>query len=377
MITNKILRLISIILFLFFIQLSYAGSIQSKVVITKGYGANENLAIKNALVQALINVKGAEISSEVIEKTLEIIENDSVNNYEKMTENISVKTKGVIKNYQVISITPENKNLIKAEIKSTIAFYNKGPQLDRLRMAVMPFRINKKIYNDQTIQFMDDWSKKLEEGLTQTRRFAMIDKSYVYEANQELSQYTDERYDLDELARIGNKAGIDYMIVGTLETLENQNVVIADKTIPMQEVSISLRIIDVATGQIKFAKTVAQAKKTVKDILFAIYPISIVAVNDNFVTLGSGGDFLKKGMRFKVVKLGKPLIEPYTKERLGNEEIDVGEITLTEVNAKTSKAEINRGKSEIQKSLNQNLILRPLNKLKKKDFVDELDDVNY
>ena len=237
--------------------------------------------------------------------------------------------------------------------------------------------INNNIYNDESNSFIISWQKDLEEGLTQTRRFAMIDKSYEYDSNKELSSYQNKQYYINEVARLGNKAGVDYMVIGTLENLANKNVSVGGKDVKLREVSIALRIIDIASGQIKFAKTVAQPKKTVRDILFAIYPIAVVAVNKNNVTLNSGGDFLKKGSMYKVVKLGKELIDPYTKEKLGREEIDIGEIKLTEINAKTSKAKIIKGNEDIAKGFSDGLIIRPLTNKQKKNLVDELDNMDY
>ena len=51
------------------------------------------------------------------------------------------------------------------------------------------------------------------------------------------------------------------MVIGTLENLANKNVSVGGKDVKLREVSIALRIIDIASGQIKFAKTVAQPKK--------------------------------------------------------------------------------------------------------------------
>ena len=96
------------------------------------------------------------------------------------------------------------------------------------------------------------------------------------------------------------------------------------------------------------------------------------------MTLNSGGDFLKKGSIYRVVKLGNDLIDPYTKERLGREEIDIGEIKLTQIDAKTSKAKIIKGNEDIAKSLSDGLIIRPLtNNEQKKSLVDELDQMDY
>lgn len=366
-------------LIIFFINIcfSWAGGIQEKTVSSIGYGATENEAVQDALVEALGQIKGKQIDAEKLSETKRLIKDNKEDLTKSSNKKISEATSGVISGYKILKMKKTDDGLFKVKIKATIAVYEKSKQLDRRRLAVLPFRINNNIFNDESISFINSWQKDLEEGLTQTRRFAMIDKSYEYESNKELSSYQNKQYDINEVARLGNKAGVDYMVIGTLENLANKNVSVGGKDVKLREVSIALRIIDIATGQIKFAKTVVQPKKTVRDIIFAIYPIAIVAANKNNVTLNSGGDFLKKGSMYKVVKLGKELIDPYTKEKLGREEIDIGEIKLTEINAKTSKAKIIKGNEDIAKGLSDGLIIRPLTNKQKKNLVDELDNMDY
>jgi hypothetical protein len=118
----------------------------------------------------------------------------------------------------------------------------------------------------------------------------------------------------------------------------------------------------VATSQIKYAKSYVDSKNAILDIINAIYPIAILAVNTNTVTLGSGGDEIKVGQRYTVMGLGKNLIDPYTNESLGKEEIPLGEIEITDVQAKTTLAKITKGAPDINKQFPQGLIIRPLNK---------------
>jgi len=370
---------ILLFLIIFFINtcFSWAGGIQEKTVSSIGYGATENEAVQDALIEALGQIKGKQIDAEKLSETKRLIKDNKEDLTKSSNKKISEATSGVISSYKILKMKKTDDGLFKVKIKATIAVYEKSKQLDRRRLAVLPFRINNDIYNEESISFIISWQKDLEEGLTQTRRFAMIDKSYEYESNKELSSYQNKQYDINEVARLGNKAGVDYMVIGTLENLANKNVTVGGKDVKLREVSIALRIIDIATGQIKFAKTVVQPKKTVRDILFAIYPIAIVAANKNNVTLNSGGDFLKKGSMYKVVKLGKELIDPYTKEKLGREEIDIGEIKLTEINAKTSKAKIIKGNEDIAKGFSDGLIIRPLANKQKKNLVDELDNMDY
>jgi len=375
MMPNKFLL---ILIFIFFnVSFSWAGGIQEKTVSSIGYGATENEAVQDALIEALGQIKGKQIDAEKLSETKRLIKDNQEDLTKSSNKKISEATSGVISSYKILKMKKTDDGLFKVKIKATIAVYEKSKQLDRRKLAVLPFRINNNIFNDESISFINSWQKDLEDGLTQTRRFAMIDKSYEYESNQELSSYQNKQYDINEVARLGNKAGVDYMVIGNLENLTNKNVSVGGKDVKLREVSIALRIIDIATGQIKFAKTVVQPKKTVRDILFAIYPIAIVAANKNNVTLNSGGDFLKKGSMYKVVKLGKELIDPYTKEKLGREEIDIGEIKLTEINAKTSKAKIIKGNEDIAKGLSDGLIIRPLTNKQKKNLVDELDNMDY
>ena len=368
--------IIFFITLIFQTSVSYAGSVEEQVITTTGFGSSQNEAVQEALVEALGQIKGKKIDADKISKTKRKIRNNTEDISKSSYSKIKQVTQGIILNYKIIKIQKNKHNLYKAKVSSTIAIYN-NKQLSRKRLAVLPFKINNDIFNDESISFINSWQKKLEEGLTQTRRFAMIDKSYEYESSKELKGYQNKQYMINEIARIGNKAGVDYMIIGTLNNLVNKTILLGDKKIKIQEISIALRIIDIATGQIKYAKTVAQPKKAVREILFAIYPIAIVAKNKNLVTLNSGGNFLKRGTIYKVVRLGKMLTDPYTKEKIGREEIDIGEIELTEINAKTSKATIIKGNDEIEQSLNNGLLIRPLTNKQKKNLVDELDNMDY
>ena len=372
---NKLLLFLTI--FFIHISFSWAGGIEDKIVSSIGYGATENEAVQDALIEALGQIKGKQIDAEKLSETKRLIKDNKEDLTKSSNKKISEATSGFISSYKILKMKKTDDGLFKTKIKVSIAVYKKSKQLDRRRLAVLPFRINNNIYNEDSISFIISWQKDLEEGLTQTRRFAMIDKSYENESNKEVSSYQNKQYNINEVARLGNKAGIDYMVIGTLENLANKNVSVGGKDVKLREVSIALRIIDIASGQIKFAKTVVQPKKTVRDILFAIYPIAVVAANKNNVTLNSGGDFLKKGSMYKVVKFGKELIDPYTKEKLGREEIDIGEIKLTEINAKTSKAKIIKGNEDIAKGFSDGLIIRPLTNKQKKNLVDELDNMDY
>ena len=140
---------------------------------------------------------------------------------------------------------------------------------------------------------------------------------------------------------------------------------------------ISYRIIDVATTQIKLSDTVAydpsQGKSTVRNmadyistvagqtIVNAIYPVSVVSSVGKQVTLGQGGKTIRMGERFNLIRYGKDIFDPHTKESLGREEIVVGVVKVTNVQPKTSTAKFLEGSQGISGSFAPNTyIVRPL-----------------
>jgi hypothetical protein len=72
-----------------------------------------------------------------------------------------------------------------------------------------------------------------------------------------------------------------------------------------------------------------------------IFPIKVLIKNDKEVTINRGeGAGVAVGDTFNVFALGKQLIDPDTGEKLGNQEVNVGKVKITEVDPKFSKAQV-------------------------------------
>jgi hypothetical protein len=142
---------------------------------------------------------------------------------------------------------------------------------------------------------------------------------------------------------------------------------------------VSYRIIDVATGQIKFSDLYSRvnsgqgqsvnfaaiAKRAAHEIgqkiQNAIFPILIESVSNGVVYLGQGGSTVKIGQRFKLVKLGRKLKDSYTKESLGRTEVEIGLVEIIDVQAKQSRAKIIKSKINIEKKFQKRgFLIRPL-----------------
>jgi len=357
-------------------QISYVN------VEAEGFGAKKEDAIAGALLQAVSQVNGAEVAGQTLRSMKESsTESAGGNGYlleESFLNEVSSRSKGIVKSWRVLreSQASGNNGLWFVSVTATIAKYEGSQQLKRLRMAVSDFRIegSNKVVDGQLVA--TTFTKTLSDGLTQTRKFAMIDRSFLKEQDEELQRLSSGGYLTEELARIGGKAGTDYLIVGIVNKAELDTKIVDLKTtgksiaINNASLSISYRIVDVTTSQLKYSAEVSGesqnssvvelskdlANKAVVKILNAIFPISVLAVDSSTVTLGQGGDMLKPGQKLKLVKLGQALVDPHTHESLGRQESIVGEVEVIDVQAKISTAKLLTPTAELQGVA---LIVRP------------------
>jgi hypothetical protein len=95
------------------------------------------------------------------------------------------------------------------------------------------------------------------------------------------------------------------------------------------------------TDEMMVALARGLAERIANRLVDVIFPAKIIARRDNVVTFNRGeGTGVAVGDLFNVYALGEEMIDPDTKESLGREEVKVGQVKVSEVNPKFSKAEI-------------------------------------
>ena len=357
-------------------------------VTTEGTGTTKQLAILDGLKNAITQVNGAVLGATTAVSISEVSssqdQNSSYESSQAFQQNIKSATKGVVQGFDVISVTqnPDLGNLFVIEMNVRVAKYKKSKQLKRLRMAVSNFYISKDLSKSKTAnKFAYDVQDKLIDLLTQTRKFAMLDRQFLKDQQKELNFINSPDVPTEEMARLGNKAGTDYIITGVLKDLKK-----VTNTKKMQSTGkvfkntkytaeLNYRIIDIATSQVKFSDTTSIsissgsvkklrnliANKTAETILNAIYPIRVIDINKKLLTLGQGGKSVKKNAKYNLVKLGDRMIDPYTKESLGRKEDIVGTVKITNVQSKMSTAKIIKSQiKKIEELLQYDYIVRPI-----------------
>jgi TolB-like protein len=337
---------------------SVAG-VEYVTVKAEGAGRSVGHAVGLALKQAVSQVNGTQVAattfSAEVTASLETQSEKRSATAAMSGEAVATLTKGAVKEYRIVNKAQAG-GVWTVTIEAAIARYAAGPQADRLRMAVVPFRLQA----DSQKAFRDQFVQELVTLLTQSRKFAMLDRQFGAERQGELDLLASGSAPPAEIARLGNTLGTDYLIVGVIEdasqTARQVTMQSANKTFTLTSanVRLSYRIIDAASGQIKhadsFARNVEQgrldeigkgaAEEISTQILDAIFPLMVESVTGDVMYLGQGGKTLRPGQKFRIVRYGKEIRDSYTKESLGREESDVGIAEIIEVQAKMAKARV-------------------------------------
>jgi hypothetical protein len=360
------------------------GKIDIIDVTVTGYGKDYKLATLDALDNAVSQVTGAHLESSTSSEMQQQTKDDKTSSSDSFKQNINKLSKGVIKSYQILE---QGKNadsgLMMVKIQAQIPRYEQSGQMKRLRLAVTPISILNNLLDDSSaIQFAEQLSSATEAYLTQTRRFAMLDRRYSGAVEDEKGLIRKGDMPIEEMVKLTAKAASDYIVVLVLkdfsqnaETITRPNGRVMERI--NMPVTVDIRVIDVPTHQIKFAQTYnhrgrTSSGKTIgmhatdiaqeigENILNAIYPIAVIAVEGKNITLNQGGITVKNGRQYKLVKLGAPMVDPYTKESLGRQEVDVGVVEISGVTSQMSTAKLISGNEGILGG--DSLQLRPIPK---------------
>lgn len=215
----------------------------------------------------------------------------------------------------------------------------------------------------------------LNNYLVQTRRFTVLDRRYVDEVAAEKKIILSKEASADEMAKLGQVLGTDYLLVGTIEDTKFNTVTkhskLTGRSRQQQEgyLTVHYRILVMATRQIKWSDTVtvkvsdfdfskigkdttlqfdylinSTAEKISSQMLNNIFPARVVGKSgSNEVILNQGGKSFKAGQKLTIYQMGELLKDPYTGESLGHSETAIAKVVIKRVEAKVSYATIEDG----------------------------------
>ena len=218
----------------------------------------------------------------------------------------------------------------------------------------------------------------LETAISQTNKFELMERSRMDDV---LGEQALSAGGLTQgSGQIGGLGGIDYLIYGSITKLGTTSNAVAIGGIggggQKAEMSVDIRVVDVTTGSIRISKTVEDsaksgsafameglavggeeadplgdvqrktANKVASMIAIEIFPLKVINVSKGQAYVNYGPPAVKKGRFYKVVELGEGFMDPDTGEMLGQDELYIGAIEITDAKSKYSIGTILEGKVE-------------------------------
>jgi len=318
------------------------------------------------------------------EKTEEKKDPDKVEYSQNYLKEIIDETKGGIKSYEIIKKEIDQNGWHKVKLKAEVAFFDLPKEAMRVRMAIFPFKLfdvtgDKARFNRLIDQSINDY-------FVQTKKFTMLDRTYIAEIAKEQKTILDGKTPAIEMAKIGNEISADFILVGSVEnfnvTEKIKKILSSDMEIKKKEANIymSYRLLDVATKQISYSNTIQytiQLKENSKnpdteiiskiskilgqEILFSIYPVLVEKIINGEIYLGQGGNQFKKSDKYELFEKGEKIIDTYTNEVIGTVETSLGLIEIVSVSTGYTKAKMLSDENILPENISQgSYLVRPI-----------------
>jgi len=374
-----------------------------------GQGRTRDEAIKNALYRAVEQVRGVKVDSGTYEFAFSGagagISTEDAGDRRIEFDSVDVATKGTvytteiggfIKSYEVLEEKQIDEGTYQVKLRVEVYDYGQQGQTQRVKVALMPIKpmeedyrfLNDTISGDALSMLL---SQQLAAGLTQTNKFAVLDRESISDFVREKKMLFSFDAPLSEQAKLAETLGADYLLVGSIVQAKIERI---DKYLRTADYTtsefkarfnFSYRLVDSSTKQIVLASAVqkyleneevrkladeidpaewdpAQLRDAfisvvVNDVIEAVidrvYPIKIAAVRqDGQIILNQGGERMAKGMLLDVFSQGQEVFDADTNESLGKVENYVATIEVQKVTHTMSFAKLVEGDlSKVSKDL--------------------------
>ena len=355
------------------------------IVDVEGVGRTFKEAIKDGLLQAISQVNGTQISSETksMINTFESSQNDSDQSLgtESFQEKIKQKTNGVIQKWNIISKTKsDNGSFNKVNLKVYISKLKLSDDLKKMRLVITTPKINPLIkQNKKTYKFGQNFYNEFSNLITKSQKFAVLDRNNSNEINKELEKIKFGNVPTDELAKLGNTVTADYIVVSKINNLTSRvnKEKLLGETVKINSVKADLliNIINVPTSQIiysdrfkleqvnsnteKLASIIS--KRLSRKVIDTFYPAKLISINNKEITVDQGRDFFDKNTKYKIIMLGKRIVDETTGTISGRVEKEIGLSNYISGSVRQSKLKIyklNTNSSNLK--ADGSIIIRPI-----------------
>lgn len=337
-----------------------AGGARFVSTTAEGTGPTRDAALTSALLAAVEQVTGVQVGTrDVLARSFALILTDrseTVVVSETVRQEIARISGGLVRSYRVTDVRPDGNNTtVRIEAEIAVFRATQDQAATRRRIAVAEFRDQ----NGRQNVFGDQLRERLVQYLTQSRRFAVLDRSNLAAYDREMATLAADS-PLTERVRIGQVLGTDYVVVGRMRSVgqvrQETFISITGETVVRQFArgNLDFQVIEIATRQVLWAGQIntgtnANLNQTLdsmvtqlgREVTQSVYPLRLVRMdNPEELILNQGGVTVTTGQRFRAMLLGEEITDPYTRESLGRVERETALIQVMRVDDRLSYARL-------------------------------------
>ncbi len=362
------------------------GKLDTVKVVSDGFGATASDAVGEAIRLAILQVNGVAMEATTISAKLgvDVVSGQSAASLraEGFAEAVRTRSGGVIQNFRIVAMSePGAQGTYKATIQANVARFVAPAELKKVKLVVAPLRFDKASIpiGDRMVparEVGNELRQRIQDALVGTGRFAVLDRDFSPEIEQELDMIGSGQSPMAEITKLSQAVPADLIWTGRINGLaynrHAQNLRISDR----QRVSytggwaVSLKMVNVATRQVMTSETLRGdapsvapttlsrgvnsnkilggmaddlVNSVVASILQRTFPVTVVALTGADVVLSQGGLALKPGSRYAMVTMGAELKDPQTGQSLGRMEAPCCELVVDRVTPNLSYGHIEGG----------------------------------
>ncbi|WP_202757951.1 CsgG/HfaB family protein [Delftia acidovorans] len=351
------------------------GRLETVEVQVTGLGQSPGEAMAQALQMALLQVNGAVIQSASVTAKYGLdvaLGQDAASlRASAFAEVVKQKSGGVIQSVQVVDLEEPKPwaKRYKYTIKASISKFKPSAEMQKIKVVVGPVRFEQASLpmGDRSVaaaELSATLRQRISDALVQTGRFAVLDREFSPEIEQELAIIATGQAPSAELAKLSQAASADLVWSARVSSFAYNRHARQLKTSDRQLVSysggwaLSQKLVNVATRQVTASDSLrgsvpstapttlgagvdgnkvmtdmsdALVAGVVSSILQRTFPLTVVARDGESVVLSQGGQAVKEGARYQVVAMGKEMKDPQTGQSLGRLESPCCELVVDRV----------------------------------------------
>lgn len=354
-----------------------AGGVTRVTIEARGAGANEQVAIDRAIRLAFEQVNGkafvaatASLDSEFYAKFGSFSADGGVSGF---ADAVVSATNGAVSEFRILQ-SGKTEDGYEVLIEAAIEKYERPESASMLRVAFSPFRASGSTFSvGGNSVSADDVSRlvseRLSEALLGSNRVTVLSRDFDAELNAELSRIDPDNWRNEDRVRLGQQLAADYLVVGRFDRFEyvqhSRSMRTTDRKITSWSggAALTYKLVNVATGQVVLADSssidLPETKPTTmgasintgdivkklvtgisdaprREIVQALFPVTVVDVDGDMVALSQGGDAVAEGKEYMVVLRGREITDPQTGRVVGRLERDCCVVRITNVTSDLS-----------------------------------------